>query len=80
MPLKKAKGKNKIGSTLKGIGPTYMDKTGRNGIRVGDISSNNFEEKYNKLKKKHIQILDFYDFEYELEELETKCGLIVCLL
>ena len=67
----KAKGKNKIGSTLKGIGPTYMDKTGRNGIRVGDISSNNFEEKYNKLKKKHIQILDFYDFEYELEELET---------
>ena len=49
-----------------------MDKTGRNGIRVGDISSNNFEEKYNKLKKKHIQILDFYDFEYELEELETR--------
>ena len=45
----KAKGKNKIGSTLKGIGPTYMDKTGRNGIRVGDISSNNFEEKYNRL-------------------------------
>ena len=66
----KAKGKEKIGSTLKGIGPTYMDKTGRNGLRVGDISSANFKEKYEKLKQKHIQILNFYDFEYELEELE----------
>ena len=68
----KAKGKNKIGSTLKGIGPTYMDKTGRNGLRVGDISSINFEEKYNKLKNKHIELLKFYDFEYNLEELESK--------
>ena len=67
----KAKGKEKIGSTLKGIGPTYMDKTGRNGLRVGDISTPNFKEKYEKLKRKHIQILNFYDFEYELEELET---------
>ena len=67
----KAKGKDKIGSTLKGIGPTYMDKTGRNGLRVGDISSNNFKEKYEKLKKKHIQILNFYDFEYELDEMES---------
>ncbi|MEC9208807.1 MAG: adenylosuccinate synthase [Bacteroidota bacterium] len=67
----KAKGKEKIGSTLKGIGPTYMDKTGRNGLRVGDISTANFKEKYEKLKRKHIQILNFYDFEYELEELET---------
>ena len=67
----KAKGKEKIGSTLKGIGPTYMDKTGRNGLRVGDISDSNFKEKYEKLKRKHIQILNFYDFEYELEELET---------
>jgi adenylosuccinate synthase len=67
----KAKGKEKIGSTLKGIGPTYMDKTGRNGLRVGDISAPNFKEKYEKLKRKHIQILNFYDFEYELEELET---------
>ena len=66
----KAKGKEKIGSTLKGIGPTYMDKTGRNGLRVGDISSLNFKEKYEKLKKKHIQILNFYDFKYELDELE----------
>ena len=63
----KAKGKEKIGSTLKGIGPTYMDKTGRNGLRVGDISTPDFKEKYEKLKRKHIQILNFYDFEYELE-------------
>ena len=66
----KAKGKQKIGSTLKGIGPTYMDKTGRNGLRVGDVSAPDFKEKYEKLKRKHIQILNFYDFEYELEELE----------
>ena len=66
----KAKGREKIGSTLKGIGPTYMDKTGRNGLRVGDISSKNFEEKYEKLKQKHIQLLQFYDYDYELKELE----------
>ena len=66
----KSKGKEKIGSTLKGIGPTYMDKTGRNGLRVGDISDPNFNEKYEKLKQKHIQILNFYDFDYELEKLE----------
>ena len=68
----KAKGKNKIGSTLKGIGPTYMDKTGRNGLRVGDVNSINFNEKYKKLKNKHIELLKFYDFEYNLEELESK--------
>ncbi len=66
----KAKGKEKIGSTLKGIGPTYMDKTGRNGLRVGDISSLDFKKRYEKLKRKHIQILNFYDFEYKLTELE----------
>ena len=68
----KAKGKNKIGSTLKGIGPTYMDKTGRNGLRIGDISADKFKETYEKLKRKHIQILNFYDFEYDLLELEEK--------
>ena len=68
----KAKGKQKIGSTLKGIGPTYMDKTGRNGLRVGDLSSDNFKDKYNKLKDKHIQILKFYDFEYNLDEIEKE--------
>ena len=66
----KAKGKQKIGSTLKGIGPTYMDKTGRNGLRVGDISAVDFDTRYEKLKQKHIQLLNFYDFEYELEKLE----------
>ncbi len=68
----KAKGKEKIGSTLKGIGPTYMDKTGRNGIRVGDIKSKNFKEKYNKLKEKHIQILKFYDLEYDIQKAEEE--------
>ena len=68
----KAKGKNKIGSTLKGIGPTYMDKTGRNGLRVGDILSDNFKEKYTKLKDKHAKLLDFYNFEYDVEEMEAK--------
>ena len=66
-----SKGKNKIGSTLKGIGPTYMDKTGRNGLRVGDILSPNFEKKYKALVEKHLNILRHYeDFKYELKELE----------
>lgn len=66
-----SKGKNKIGSTLKGIGPTYMDKTGRNGLRVGDILSPNFKAKYDKLVEKHTNILNHYeDFDYNLEELE----------
>lgn len=58
-----AKGKKKIGSTLKGIGPTYMDKTGRNGIRVGDTLSPKFEERYNFLKGKHEQMLSHYGAE-----------------
>ncbi len=66
-----SKGKNKIGSTLKGIGPTYMDKTGRNGLRVGDIYSPNFEQKYKALVEKHKSMLErFPDFEYNLGELE----------
>src|SRR6056297_873161 len=64
-----AKGKSKIGSTLKGIGPTYMDKTGRNGLRVGDIESN-FGEKYAALKAKHEHLLQIYDFDYTLDEEE----------
>jgi len=67
-----AKGKNKIGSTLKGIGPTYMDKTGRNGLRVGDINSGNFEDKYNKLKEKHIALLKFFSFGESIDELEKE--------
>lgn len=51
------KGTSKIGSTLKGIGPTYMDKIGRNGLRIGDILSEDFKEKYEALKNKHIELL-----------------------
>lgn len=65
------KGKNKIGSTLKGIGPTYMDKTGRNGIRVGDIFDPNFAEIYQRLVDKHRRILSHYpDFDYDLDSLQ----------
>ncbi len=66
----KAKGKGKIGSTLKGIGPTYTDKVARAGIRVGDILSGNFKEKYEALKAKHIDILDFYNFDYTNHKLD----------
>jgi adenylosuccinate synthase len=68
----KAKGKTKIGSTLKGIGPTYMDKTGRNGLRVGDISGTDFRKKYEYLKKKHKDLLKLYDFDYDIEILEKE--------
>lgn len=67
-----AKGKAKIGSTLKGIGPTYMDKTGRNGLRVGDIISPEFMERYNTLKAKHEAMLANYDFEYDITEYEKE--------
>lgn len=66
-----SKGKNKIGSTLKGIGPAYMDKTGRNGLRAGDIFSADFKDKYEILKKKHIDLLKSFpvvDFDLETEE------------
>lgn len=64
------KGKKKIGSTLKGIGPTYMDKTGRNGLRIGDIFTSNFEEKYRSLVEKHERLLAFYNYQYKLSEIE----------
>ena len=68
-----AKGKSKIGSTLKGIGPTYMDKTGRNGLRVGDIISPSFMERYEKLKLKHTEMLAQYSgFEYDIAEYERE--------
>ena len=69
-----SKGKAKIGSTLKGIGPTYMDKTGRNGIRVGDLELETFKQKYKSLAKKHVAMIDFYDVEiqYDLDEMETE--------
>ena len=68
-----AKGKSKIGSTLKGIGPTYMDKTGRNGLRIGDIEDDRFLKKYHFLKEKHKTLLKQYeDFEYNIEEKEQE--------
>lgn len=69
-----SKGKAKIGSTLKGIGPTYMDKTGRNGLRVGDIELDNFDELYRHLADKHQAMIDFYnvDLQYDLAELEAE--------
>ena len=66
-----AKGKSKIGSTLKGIGPTYMDKTGRNGLRAGDLHQSNFQERYEALKEKHMRLLAIYpevDFDLKAEE------------
>ncbi|WP_295121888.1 adenylosuccinate synthase [uncultured Chitinophaga sp.] len=67
-----SKGHDKIGSTLKGIGPAYMDKTGRNGIRVGDVMSPNFEEAYTKLKAKHAQLLSNYDFSEDISGWEKE--------
>ena len=68
----KAKGKRKIGSTLKGIGPTYMDKTGRNGLRIGDISLPNFEDKYHKLFEKHQRLLDDNFHGFDIQKLEAR--------
>jgi len=69
-----SKGKAKIGSTLKGIGPTYMDKTGRNGLRVGDIELADFKERYRALADKHEAMIAFYDvdLQYDLKELEDE--------
>lgn len=64
----KAKGDRKIGSTLKGIGPAYTDKVSRNGIRVGDIDSPNFKEKYQEAKQRHFKLASLYDPEF----LQTK--------
>ena len=67
-----AKGNKKIGSTLKGIGPTYMDKTGRNGLRVGDFLTDKFKEKYNFLKEKHEQMLAQFGAEGVSAEMEKE--------
>lgn len=69
-----SKGKAKIGSTLKGIGPTYMDKTGRNGMRVGDLEFDDWKIKYRALADKHEAMIDFYnaEIEYDLTELEAE--------
>lgn len=65
-----SKGKSKIGSTLKGIGPTYMDKTGRNGLRVGDTIRPDFTDRYNQLKEKHKTILKQYNYSANIEQHE----------
>jgi adenylosuccinate synthase len=67
------KGKSKIGSTLKGIGPTYMDKTGRNGLRVGDIQLTDFKERYEALKNKHLELLRIYpEIPFDIETAERE--------
>lgn len=69
-----SKGKAKIGSTLKGIGPTYMDKTGRNGIRIGDLELDSWKEKYRALANKHEALISFHDvdIQYDLNEMEQE--------
>ena len=69
-----AKGKAKIGSTLKGIGPAYMDKTGRNGLRLGDLELPDWKDRYNALAEKHQAMIHFYDvdIQYDLQELEAE--------
>ena len=67
-----AKGDEKIGSTLKGIGPAYMDKTGRNALRVGDLLDPEFNKLYNKLKAKHQQLLDNYNFTEDISAWEAE--------
>ena len=66
-----SKGKKKIGSTLKGIGPTYMDKTGRNGLRVGDLELDGWDEKLNNLIKKHLNLIKNFnvDFDFDIKKL-----------
>ena len=67
-----SKGKKKIGSTLKGIGPTYMDKTGRNGLRVGDLELDGWNEKFEALTNKHLNIINNFnvDIEFNIDELK----------
>lgn len=67
-----SKGSSKIGSTLKGISPAYMDKTGRNGIRVGDILDKNFVSKYIKLRLKHQKLLDNFSFNEDISAHEEE--------
>jgi len=72
------KGQEKIGSTLKGIGPTYMDKTGRNGLRVGDLEQAGFRRRYEALKRKHLDLLRLYPtipFDLEAAEAEWFAGI-----
>ncbi len=69
--MEHSKGCTKIGSTLKGIGPAYTDKVGRNGLRAGEVLANNFREKYNEHLKNHLSLLRNYDFSFDLKEYEA---------
>ncbi len=68
--MEQSKGKNKIGSTLKGIGPAYTDKVSRNALRVGDILLPDFKEKYEFLKQQHLKTLSLYSYDFDLEKME----------
>jgi adenylosuccinate synthase len=70
-----SKGKTKIGSTLKGIGPAYTDKTSRNGLRVGEILEPDFNERYKALKSKHVDFLKQFDYEYQIDETDFFAGI-----
>lgn len=76
----KAKGVNKIGSTLKGIGPSYQDKIGRQGLRVGDVLSKDFGDKFKVLSEIHFELLRRFDFSFEWKELESQFLEAVSLL
>jgi adenylosuccinate synthase len=67
-----AKGQSKIGSTLRGISPTYMDKTGRNGLRIGDILAADFREQYQRIKEKHLKLVKQYEYEFDIAQYEVK--------
>lgn len=67
-----SKGHEKIGSTLRGIGPTYMDKTGRNGLRIGDILKPEFRQHYEKIRDKHLHLLTLYNYDFSLKEIEAQ--------
>src|ERR1043165_5190080 len=67
-----SKGQEKIGSTLKGIGPAYMDKTGRNGIRIGDLFSSDLKSLYAALKKTHLDLLQLYKLDFDIDAIEQE--------
>ncbi len=75
-----SKGKDKIGSTLRGIGPTYQDKIGRVGLRVGDILNDDFEQQYEALKAEHEKKLSYYQHSYNLAEAEPKFWEAIALM
>ena len=75
-----SKGKDKIGSTLKGIGPTYQDKIGRLGLRVGDILQPDFEQRYEALRAEHQRKLSYYQYDYDLSEAEPQFWAAISML